>query len=251
MDPIITSSLISAGSNLLGNLFGGGSSNKAASRLAVEAEQRSMMNNYQLAENLPAYQVAGWKKAGIHPLAGLGLSTPSAPAVAAIGGDDAGSKWGRALSDVGQGVSRAVAAYASREEREMAKMSAGLQLENQQLQNDRLRSEIALMHQAGTPPGMAMSGNVTGDQDARYPTRSHLPLGLSSAAPRYIPLVNPDGSITNVTSPEAGDNELLMTWDFFLKTLPDEAKNFFRRTVRRLKSDFKPTGRTPMRGRDY
>jgi len=164
---------------------------------------------------------------GFHPLAMLGMP-PMGGGGFAIGGDSGPSKMEK-MAEMGQGISRAASAFTSREEREMAKLSAQLGLENQALQNDRLRSEIALLHAPGSPPGHSSM------PDPRYPGQTDLPLGVSGASPRYLPVVNPDGSITRVTNPDSGDNELLMLWDMVTATIPDELKNMFRRDVKKLR----------------
>lgn len=223
MDPLVTSALIQGGSDILGSLMGGGSkrgpSLQDQNDAAVSLDARMIESRMKRAEEL-----------GIHPNVMLGIG-PMPGANFSIGGGDSGPSKAEKMSQMGQGISRAVHAWQTREERELGKVSAQLAVENQSLQNDRLRSEIALLHAPGSPPGMSLPS-----ADPRYPDRKDLPLGADSASPRYLPLVNPDGSITNVTSPNAGDNEFLMAYDMLTKTLPDELKNAVRRDARDKKS---------------
>lgn len=221
MDPLVTSSLISAGSNLLGGVFGGSKKSKVDPVEQFRALQGEA-NRYALdfATKIPKAQMYGWKEAGIHPLAGLGMASPGAPAVGTFGQDtgSSGRDWGQIMSDMGQGVSRAVAAYATREEREMARYSSALQLENQQLQNDRLRSEIALMHAPGSPPGLSGSGN---DADARYPSQSHMPMGFGDTAPLFRIGRDENGNLIRVYNDDLGDNEVLQALTAFGYSVPD------------------------------
>nr|QJB20682.1 MAG: DNA pilot protein [Microvirus sp.] len=219
MDPMITSTLISAGSNILGGLFGGKSKKGPSLEDQYGAAAVASQNQARL---MPSHQVAGWKAAGIHPLAGLGLSTPAAPAFGQVGGND-GPDWGSRLSEMGQGVSRAAAAFASREEREMAKASGVLQLENQQLQNDRLRSEIALMHSAGTP---GLSSTLGSNGDARYSTQRELPIGFGDQGPMWRHMVNEFGEKSRVLNEDViGDSEVLQALSSVV-TLGDMLGNY-------------------------
>ena len=91
--------------------------------------------------------VQGAKDAGLSPLAALGVSAPGA--TVSLGGDDS-SGWSEAVSEIGQGVSRAASAYQPREVRKLQKAKAALDLENGHLQNARLRAEIRLMETSAT-----------------------------------------------------------------------------------------------------
>jgi len=199
-------SIISGGLSLAGSLLAG--KQKAPSGPTLEEQYNANLGaQLNAARQLPEAQAEGWRKAGIHPLAGLGVSAPSVPGFASIGQESStDNRWGNALESMGQGVSRAAAAYASREERDMARASGLLQIENQQLQNDRLRSEIALMHSPGTPPGLSTAGN---DGDARYPTQAHMPLGFGDSAPLLRKSIDRHGNTMDVYNDDLGDNEIL------------------------------------------
>jgi hypothetical protein len=224
MDPLVTSTLISAGSSLLGSVFGGKKKGPSLEDIQnANVRQEDMLFDSRM-ENA--------KQHGIHPLVMLGIPPSGGGTFGFSGGESSEPSKFEKMAEMGQGISRAAHAWLTREEREMGKISAQLQLENQALQNDRLRSEIALLHQPGSPPGQSAFATT----DPRYPGRQDLPLGADAASPRYLPLVNPDGSITTVTSPNAGDNEILMLWDFITKTAPDEFKNMLARDVKKMRA---------------
>jgi len=132
------------GLDLAGKLFGGKSSDDGWAK-NIDA-QRHM----DLAR--PSWVVEGAKAAGLHPLAVLGMGGMSAP----VGG--IGQEKESAAQIIGTGLSRAAAAYQPQEEKVVARKAASLQVENMELQNARLRSEIALMNQAGTPPSIPTDG---------------------------------------------------------------------------------------------
>lgn len=223
MDPLVTSSLIGAGSNLLGGLFGGGDDGPTLWQQYNEKEQSS----YRMAENLPEKQVLGFRKAGIHPLAGLGIPSGGSGGMAQVGGDSSGRNFADYAAEAGQGISRAVAAYASREEREMAIASSKLSLENMELQNARLASEVALMRQAGTPPGFsAMNPDAP---DARYSLQKDRPIGYGDQAPILREAINPSGHKIRVWNEEdLGDNEMASILHGIMYTAPDMAKSAMR-----------------------
>lgn len=91
-------------------------------------------------------------KHGIHKLAMLGVN-PGGGMQFQFGGGSSDSK-AQALHNMGQGISRAASAFDTNIDRQ-AKMltlqSARADLENKQLHNMRLRSEMALMSQAPPP----------------------------------------------------------------------------------------------------
>lgn len=160
----------------LKSIFGGGDSNKRASRLAVEAEERAIANQKLMALHLPHYFVEGWKRAGIHPLAAMGAPMASAPSFAVGGGSDNDRFAG--LSHMGAGISRAAQAFASKEDQDLMRASTVLSLENQKLQNDRLRSEIALMT-TGAPKSVAMNPAIPGQGDSVITVPKEVIAGMS------------------------------------------------------------------------
>lgn len=139
---------ISAGAQILGGLMGGGTSaNK-------QMQQQWDMNVRALTE-LPSYQVRGYQYAGIHPLYGMGNPAISFNPQQIGGGDDKASR----LQQMGQGISRAAEAYTSQKERDLNTMSQELTVENQKLQNEALKTQIAGSMQAITRAGATVPYN--------------------------------------------------------------------------------------------
>lgn len=117
MDPIVTSSLISAGSNLLGGLLGGKKDNSAK----IAAQNYAMQKEF--AQNGIRWKVADAKAAGIHPLAALGANTLSfTPSV--VGDTGGGPDWGSTVRAMGQDISRAFDATRTASERAEAELAA-------------------------------------------------------------------------------------------------------------------------------
>lgn len=212
MDPLTTASLISTGGSFLGGLFRG---NDGPSPKEQMNHQINLQRTLWL-DQLPM-MVRGAKKAGLHPLVAAGVN-PASGGSFSYGGSD-GDSAGQFLADAGQGISRAVEAYSTREERALQRTGMALDLENKRLHNTRLASEIRLMQTGSTnPPGMT-----------------------PGMIPRNIHAVDPDGRAVRVLNPEAGDNEFLMMADFLSRTLPDELRHMTGRT----KAEFKKMFRVP------
>lgn len=129
------------------------------------AQQALSEKNIQLQEDFAKngiqWRVADAEKAGLSPLVGAGVSEPSyspvsmniePPVVGHVQG------YGRSFSELGQDVSRALAATQSPEDR----TAQALSLEHQQLENDLLRtqivnSRIGRMNSAQLGPGIPVS----------------------------------------------------------------------------------------------
>lgn len=166
MDPFVTGSLISAGSSLLGGMFGGGGGTSRKKLVSLQ----EMMNEVSRtnARMMPAHIVRGAERAGIHPLVLFG-----SPAMAGnanlVGGNisEDQNNWGTAFMNMGQDISRAYQARQSQQEREADRENAIRIAEMQQktqlhktaaeathadLQNDYLRLQIKRLEQQTTPP---------------------------------------------------------------------------------------------------
>lgn len=235
MDPMVSSALISAGSSFLSGLGGGQKRPRYldAVKGLLGTDKRSRLQNGLVKgdiistseaqgiheANMLRAKMASARELGIHPLSMLGIPSSGVPSLPLSGGDGGGSDRLAAASEMGQGISRAVAAYATREEREMAKASSALTLENQQLQNERLRSEIALMHAPGSPPGISGVGS---DADARYPAQSHMPVGFGNSGPLYKKGYDEHGNPVRVLNEDViGDSDFLQTVAALGYSLPD------------------------------
>lgn len=148
--------ILSAGSSLLGGLFGKKSSEKA--------NKQNIQLQKDFAQQGIQWKVADAKAAGIHPLAALGASTHSfSPSVV---GDTA---LPTAMANIGQDLGRAINSTRSQEQRvqaigtDIARAElTGKQLENQGkfIENQLLASKLATSSQVG--PAMAGGVNNTG-----------------------------------------------------------------------------------------
>lgn len=182
---------VAAGIGALGSLAGGlmsNASSRAASSDAISAQMAMNNLNYEaqkeFAQNGIRWRVADAKAAGLHPLAALGAApqgfSPSFQSLPQFGGTD--YSWvgdvGNQLGQMGQNIGRAVQAKATEKERaEVAAYESEarkLDLENKQLQNDRLRQQMidnalasmqATRNQPGQPP--AMQQVIPTGRDAR------------------------------------------------------------------------------------
>lgn len=122
---------------------GGGNNNNFYNQLAIMREQAQLQREF--AQNGIQWRVQDAKNAGIHPLYALGGSGASySPSAVSVGGDSP-SGLGRDLQDMGQGIGRAVAATASKEDRAGVAFTAASRaqaLERGQLENDHLKLQI-------------------------------------------------------------------------------------------------------------
>lgn len=135
-------SIISAGASLLGGLLGKKSSddNREAQ---MEMNERNIALQKEFAQSGIQWKVEDAKKAGIHPIYALGGSTASFTPVSANFAAD--TSLPNAMAAAGQDIGRAVNATRSASDRVDAftKTSQALTLENMNLQNENLRTEIA------------------------------------------------------------------------------------------------------------
>jgi len=138
-------SLISAGTSLIGGLFGASSQKKANAKNAALQKE--------FAQNSIRWKVNDAKEAGIHPLAALGASTAAASPSFKAGdygfinqmGQDVGSSINRTLSPAGQS-------------KRYTQMAQSLSLRNQHLQNELLSAQIA-KERAAPAPGLPSPGD--------------------------------------------------------------------------------------------
>lgn len=163
-------SLIGAGASLLGGVLGNSAQKKANKQAqqqqaaAWAREDANLAKQYEqqkeFAQSGIQWKVEDAKKAGIHPLFGLGASTVSY-APQSIGGStiSSGSPDYSYLADAGQNIGRAIDATRSQSARAeaLALTLAEAQVRGAQLDNDikiaQLNSAYGLTRQAGgTPP---------------------------------------------------------------------------------------------------
>jgi len=169
MDPLIGSSLISAGANLLGGLFGDDDDDSAKE---IAAQNAALQREF--AQNGIRWKVEDAKAAGIHPLAALGANTISytPQAVGDLGGG--GSRWGGVIRNMGQDISRAMDATRTSEERaaeeqrqinRQALLDSSTHRTNEAL-SEKYEAEASLARMqalklAGLGPVPAMPGSLT------------------------------------------------------------------------------------------
>lgn len=156
----ILESLISAGSSLLGGLFGKSSAEKQQER--NEALQR------EFAQSGIQWKVEDAKKAGVHPLYALGASTHS------FTPQTIGDPLAGAIPEAGNAIARGVHSTMSGSERFASKAMEGLALERAQLQNDQLKLDILasrnkLLSQAGTAKPVPTDTMVVNDSVDNQP----------------------------------------------------------------------------------
>lgn len=144
MNPLLLSAGISAGSKLLGGLFG--------------KKQDSVKR--QVKDQIEA-KIMSAKKFGISPLAMLGAQTQASAPVSVGAGDY--------LADMGQDISRAVASQSTSAERAAVQLG----LEKAKLENEFLRTQIASvqmsMRSAAAGPPKPPGGGLVGMNELKAP----------------------------------------------------------------------------------
>lgn len=139
----------------IGGLFGASKAEKAAEK----ANAQNLAYQREFAQNGVQWRATDARKAGISPLAAMGAQLTSfSPSFV---GSDAGSMVGDAISNMGQGIGRAIDSTRSQTEKTSAvqKTANDLQIQNMALQNEKLASEIALVRQTANPPAMPSPGD--------------------------------------------------------------------------------------------
>lgn len=147
---------ITGGASLLGGLFSGAgakSGGKSAARATLKANAENIKYQKQFAKRAIRWKVRDAKRAGLSPLAALGAQTV-AFSPSSVGATQAGQGISAAAEAMGQGISRAGAAFGDIETRnnQYVTQLQKLQVDNMNLQNQKLASEIAVTTQAGQPP---------------------------------------------------------------------------------------------------
>jgi len=149
----------------------------------AQSAKQNIKLQKQFAQQGIQWKVADAKKAGIHPLYALGAQTHSFAPVQTGGGN---------FSQMGQSVGRAIDAYRTNGERldGFTKASQSLQLENQKLNNDLLKQQLAsnqaTINQPGTPPAVPSAGNrylMPGQGSTASPLVTRQPLQVSTVDP--------------------------------------------------------------------
>lgn len=191
------------------SLFGGNSGGGGWQQLAIMREQAQLQREF--AQNGIQWRVNDAKAAGIHPLYALGGGGASYSPSAVHVGDRGNNDLGRDLANMGQGLGRAVAATASKEDRSEAAYTAQvraenlkrLSLENQNLELQIAASQGALMRAQVGPP--MPTGPATSRPDAHgvyeakppevantHPAKPGSEAGPQQPGLRYVSM-RPDG----------------------------------------------------------
>lgn len=150
--------LISAGSSLLGGFLNRDAQKDANAVNAANADKQIALQR-EFAQNAIQWKAADAEKAGIHPAFAMGASTTSFSPVSVGAIPETGV--GTGLANMGQDISRSVAAFRSPGEKVggalTAQQVAGneLDLETKKLNNQLLQIKITqALGQPGTPPGL-------------------------------------------------------------------------------------------------
>lgn len=224
---------ISAGLNFASSLFGKGDSNARASRLAVEAEERSLKNQQHLDMNRLSWLVQGAKRAGIHPLHAIGMPATAPASYSASAGSDSGNL--SRFAGAGADLARAIHAGNSNMERLQERLLES-QIKGQEIDNVARASEIARVN---AMPGSPPAGLMLGEKLQQMP---HAGTGLSRGAhPLSVVAIDEKGRpIRLFNTQDLGDNEVAQGMHALRYTLPDWIdQNISRPVDRGLKSFFK------------
>lgn len=234
---------IAAGLDIAGGLLGSkGTSRKRERDSAIIASEVALDHS----RKAPSAAVEGFRAAGIHPLFGLtGTSGVTAMPSYSTPADNGGPNF----AQVGQGIARAATAFAGRAERAIAEKSAQLGIENQELQNQRLRSEITLMNQPGRGPGLTSVPGLPGQGDSSLARAKEMislmdtPYGRKQGAhPLHKSAYDENGNVIRMFNEEdLGDNDLAQIAHFLRYTMPDHLHNFGRGVAKKIRN----------RSRDY
>lgn len=207
----IVSGVLDAAGGILGNnakqdMF---SQAQALSREQFEYQKALHQNQIQ-------WRVEDAKRAGVHPMAALGLSSMSFSPVSSASVPEY-DNW---LGEVGQNIDRAIQQGKTQKEREEAKalqeIDSRLALRNKELQNDLLETELAdkrfrLQQQMfpAPPPANSPTGLIPGQGDAltnpqaMRTTPQTEPGKEPGSNPPVGWLQNSDGSVSPVMSEAA------------------------------------------------
>ena len=123
-----------AGVNAASNLFSGFGSSGSSKRWTNHWNRVSMEKQDELNKNQIQWRVNDAKKAGLHPLAALGMS-PASSGLAFNIGDTS-------RPDIGQAVSRATQAFMTTKQRQVNDTLTALHIRNAELQNEALETQI-------------------------------------------------------------------------------------------------------------
>ena len=162
--------------SLVGGLF-----NAGAQRIQRNRERRQAALNrsdqYYFANNAISMRAADARRAGIHPLAALGANTMSFNNV--VGST---SNAGQAISETGQNIDRAVAAYQNKGERDLNLAIAAENLKTAKINNEiaetKLASDKQRLRQSQTPVIVKPVERIASDGSLNQEAGSHSQLSF-------------------------------------------------------------------------
>lgn len=218
---------LNTGANLAGaagSFFGGrqeGLSRQDQRFLAHQAQiQQAADNDFRM--NQMYYRSQDAQRAGLHPLAALGIMPASGGQAPVAMFQEQKESLGSKLNNMGQNISRAISAYQTPEERELAR----IRLANEKAQGDLIKANTLeslsrAKNVAGTPParpnpyGQSVSGDVP-----EWPYEHQL-------------MKNPDGSFTRHYSPEMAVSLMARPWESNIRDLSEVLMDRFFRPLGR------------------
>lgn len=146
---------------------------QANKNAADHAARMNYAQQKEFAQSGIQWKVEDAKKAGIHPLAALGASTPTTGGTHTVGGG--GSDLGSSLASMGQSVGRAIQASSSADQRMMTKLqiqNAQTELTGKELDNAIKQSTLQKMNQVGPAfPSATDAHMIEGQGDAQRGVR--------------------------------------------------------------------------------
>lgn len=203
-------SLIGGVGSIVGGLFGMSGAQAGArsavrgskinAKAALQASKKNLKWQKRFAKHSVGWRVKDAKRAGIHPLAALGMQgmTFNPSFVSGNPGDgmiEAGRIQAAGAAEMGQSIGRAATALGDIDDRNtqyLAKMQE-LQLQNAQLNNAVLASQVANLNQPGNPPAA--------------PTGRYLVDGQGQTTLSRTPLIQDQPLKRVVANPEAASQE--------------------------------------------
>jgi hypothetical protein len=210
MDPLVTSSIIGAGANLLGGLFGSSAQSKANRLYKKSLAQAQSQFDAQMDESIQR-RVADAQAAGIHPLFALGASPAGSPTISAGSPPSQGNAMGDAVARMGEmlAIIPMNKARAKRDEAEAMYY----------------RSLAAKTTQDLASQGRDAFGNPSGAGVRTFPVPDREPLGeavyispvvakskavgvRAGTEPGTIDAIMPDGRKINLISPDLNMDEI-------------------------------------------
>lgn len=226
--------IIAAGASILGGLLG----DRADKKQATAAAQANYDMQKEFATHGIRWKVEDAKKAGVHPLAALGVPGFN-PSPSYVGGT--GSDYG--MRGIGQDISRAISASQTWEEKEFRKVQLEVEkekLKGLQIQN---KKEMESINLPGRTPVLGLpsmdEGDVTNKNSAVIFTPSKVPASQSPGVqegtyPLYKQYTDDRGRTKNIFQEDVGDaldSDLFAQGQFVAENIFDRAENLLHYKV--------------------